>query len=129
MLKIAITDDHNLFRESLILLINHMENIEVIVEASNGIELLEKLENVSVDLLLLDLRMPEMDDFETAHKVKEQYPDLKILILTMMNDRNTIAKILEMDIHGMDTETSRTKELEEAIRNVQKNASCSQQGL
>jgi len=71
MLKIAITDDHNLFRESLILLINHMENIEVIVEASNGIELLEKLENVSVDLLLLDLRMPEMDGFETAHKVKE----------------------------------------------------------
>lgn len=92
MLRIAITDDHTLFRKSLELLINSFKNMQVVVKASNGIELLEKLQTTPVDILLLDLQMPEMDGFETSQKVKELYPKIKTLVLTLMNETDTIKK-------------------------------------
>lgn len=82
MLRIAITDDHKTFRETLTFLINSFENMEVVLEASNGLELLEKLKITSVDVLLLDLEMPEMDGFETYRNIKERYPDIKTIVLT-----------------------------------------------
>src|SRR5690625_3442383 len=90
MLQIAITDDHTLFRKSLKMLINSFENMEVILEAANGIELLERLETRIPDILLLDLQMPEMDGFDTCVKVKEKYPGIKILVLTLLNESETI---------------------------------------
>ena len=90
MLRIAITDDHTLFRKSLGLLINSFENMQVVAEASNGIELLDKLQTVSVDILLLDLQMPEMDGFETARKIRTELPEpqrsIPIIALTANND-------------------------------------------
>lgn len=120
MLKIAITDDHTLFRKSLGLLIRDFKDMEVVLEAGHGVELLEKLkENNSVDILLLDLQMPVMDGFETAKKIKEHYPDIKILILTLMNDVDTIAKVLQLDVHGFFTKNTPPNELQQAIRNLE----------
>lgn len=121
MLKIAITDDHTLFRRSLALLINSFENMQVAAEAANGIELLEKLKSVKVDVLLLDLQMPEMDGFETIQKVKELCPNLKILILTHMNDTDTIKKIVRMGVQGFFTKNTPPKELENAIWKLEDN--------
>lgn len=119
MLKIAITDDHTLFRKTLALLIRDFKDMEVVVEASNGVELLEKLETMPVDILLLDLQMPVMDGFETAQKVKEKYPDIKILILTLMNDVDTIANVLQLDVHGFFTKNTPPNELQQAIWNLE----------
>lgn len=121
MLRIAITDDHTLFRKSLGLLINSFENMQVVAEASNGIELLEKLQNVSVDILLLDLQMPEMDGFETSQKVKELYPKIKTLVLTLMNETDTIKKVVKMGVQGYFTKNTPPKELEDAIWKLQDN--------
>lgn len=118
MIKIAITDDHTLFRKSLKLLINDFKNMEVVIEASNGIELLEKLKTTTVDILLLDLQMPIMDGFETAKKVKQKYPNIKILILTLMNDIETIANVLQLDVHGFFTKNTPPNELQQAIWNM-----------
>lgn len=119
MLKIAITDDHTLFRKSLGLLIKDFKDMEVVLEAGHGVELLEKLkENNSVDILLLDIQMPVMGGFETAKKVKENYPNIKILILTLMNDVDTIAKVLQLDVHGFFTKNTPPNELQQAIRNL-----------
>ena len=115
MLRIAITDDHTLFRKSLGLLINSFENMQVVAEASNGIELLDKLQTVSVDILLLDLQMPEMDGFETYEKVKESYPKIKTLVLTLMNETDTIKKVVKMGVQGYFTKNTPPKELENAI--------------
>jgi DNA-binding NarL/FixJ family response regulator len=115
MLKIAITDDHTLFRKSLSLLVGSFENMQVVVEASNGKELLEKLESTAVDILLLDLQMPEMDGFETSLKINEQYPDIKILILTLLNEEDTIKTVMEMGVHGYFTKNTDPSELENAI--------------
>lgn len=119
MLKIAITDDHTLFRKTLALLIRNFKDMEVVVEASNGVELLEKLETMPVDILLLDLQMPVMNGFETAQKVKEKYPDIKILILTLMNDVDTIANVLQLDVHGFFTKNTPPNELQQAIWNLE----------
>lgn len=130
MLKIAITDDHTLFRKSLGLLINNsFNNMEVLVEASNGKELLEKLETNQVDIVLLDLQMPVMDGFETAQIIKKRYPHLKILILTLMDDLDTIAKILQLDIHGFFTKNTPPNELEQAIWNLESDGFYFEQSL
>lgn len=119
MLKIAITDDHTLFRKSLSLLIKDYKDMEVVLEASHGVELLEKLKEVNaVDILLLDLQMPVMDGFATAKKIKENYPDIKILILTLMNDVDTIARVLQLDVHGFFTKNTHPNELQQAIWNL-----------
>lgn len=121
MLRIAITDDHILFRKSLELLINSFRNMQVVVKASNGIELLEKLQTTPVDILLLDLQMPEMDGFKTCQKIKELYPKIKILVLTLMNETDTIKKVVNMGVQGYFTKNTPPKELEDAIWKLENN--------
>ena len=115
MLRIAITDDHTLFRKSLSLLVGSFENMQVVLEASNGNELLQKLKSVSVDILLLDLQMPEMDGFETSLKINELYPDIKVLILTLLNEEDAIKKVMSLGVHGYFTKNTDPSELENAI--------------
>ena len=115
MLRIAITDDHALFRKSLSLLVGSFENMEVVLEASNGKDLLEKLKSVSVDILLLDIEMPEMDGFETSQKISELYPNIKVLILTLRNEEDVIRKLMSIGIHGYFTKNTDPSELRNAI--------------
>lgn len=115
MLHIAIADDHILFRKSLKLLIASFGDMEVVAGASNGKELLEMLETISADILLLDLQMPEMDGFETCRKVNELYPDIKILVLTLMDDAETIREVMKLGIQGYFTKNTDPFELKNAI--------------
>lgn len=121
MLRIVITDDHTLFRKSLGLLINSFDGMHVVAEASNGRELLEKLQTTPVDILLLDLQMPEMDGFETCQKIKELYPNIKTLVLTLMNETDTIKRVVKMGVQGYFTKNTPPKELEEAIWKLEEN--------
>jgi len=118
MLKIAITDDHTLFRKSLGMLLNSFNNMQVVLEASNGSELLEKLKTTNVDILLLDLQMPVLDGFETSRHVKEKYPEIKILILTLMSGADIIEKVIKMGVNGYFTKNTPPNELENAIWNL-----------
>jgi len=95
MIRIAIADDHALFRKSLSHMLSDFEELQVVAEASNGAELLEMMKTVSVDTLLLDLRMPVMDGFETAEKVRQLFPSVSILVLTMMDDNSVPGKIMD----------------------------------
>jgi len=118
MLRVAITDDHTLFRKSLGMLVNSFEDMHVVLEAGNGLELLEKLENTQADILLLDLQMPEMDGFETAKRIKERYPEMKILILTLMSETDIIDRVIKMGVNGYFTKNTPPNELENAIWNL-----------
>lgn len=115
MLRIAIADDHILFRKSLKLLIASFDNMEVVVGASNGVELLEKLKTTSADILLLDLQMPEMDGFETCRRVNELYPEIKILVLTLRDDVETIREVMQLGVQGYFTKNTDPSELKNAI--------------
>lgn len=97
---IALVDDHSLFRKGLLSLLNEDPNLNVIIEASNGKELLEALRQKQPDVVLLDLEMPVMDGAETAGLIRQKYPQIKIIILTMHNEEGLIINLLERGVNG-----------------------------
>ncbi len=121
MLRIAITDDHTLFRKSLGLLINSFDGMQVILEAENGAELLERLKHTQVDILLLDLQMPVMDGFETSKILQTEYPAIKTLVLTQLNERDTISRVLKSGVQGFFTKNTDPIELQNAINKLNNN--------
>ncbi|CAN5905082.1 response regulator transcription factor [soil metagenome] len=99
-IKLAVVDDQHLFRKGLISLIKEFEEIDIVIEASNGNELVEKLKTRKPAVVLLDLEMPVMDGIETTEYLQRKYPEIKILILTMHNEEAIILHLLEKGAHG-----------------------------
>lgn len=118
MLRIGIADDHRLFRTSLKLLINSFANMEVVLDAENGNDLLNKLEKIPVDIVLLDIQMPDLDGFETCSILIEKHPNIKILIVSQLNSKENITKALSLGVNGYFTKNSDPEEIEKAILNV-----------
>lgn len=114
-IRIALVDDHKLFRKSFALLLSQMPNIEVVFHCNNGIELFESLKTSAIDILFLDIQMPVMDGFQVTQRLNEKYPDLRILILTSFNDSYSIERILKYNISGYLTKNSTNKQIEKAI--------------
>lgn len=121
MLRVAIVDDHALLRNSLNLMISSFDGIVVKFEAENGNDLLKKLEKEALDLVLLDVQMPEMDGFQTCLVLNHLYPSLKILMLSQLKDKNTIQKSLECGAHGYLTKNADSDQLQKAIFGLYKN--------
>lgn len=118
MLRVGIVDDHKLFRKSLSLLVDSFKETEVVLDAENGLQLLEFLKTVSVDLLLLDIQMPEMDGFETCLILRKKYPDIKVLIISQLATKESIHKVMELGAHGFFSKNSNPEQLELAIKNI-----------
>jgi two-component system, NarL family, response regulator DegU len=118
-IKIFIADDQTLFREGMATVLNTFENIEVIGEAENGKVLLEKLdENNLPELILLDLKMPVLNGVETLKILKQKFPSVKVVILTMHDEEDYIVELLEMGANSYLLKDSRSKMVEETIRKV-----------
>lgn len=101
MIKVVLVDDHVLLRNGLASLINSFGKYQVIYEADNGKEFIEKLKQYPLpDLVLLDITMPEMDGFETAKWIQEHHPDIKILVLSMMDNDTAIIRMLKFGAKG-----------------------------
>ena len=101
--RIAVADDHVLFRKGLINLIHSLGNEYVVVaEASDGIELLAKVGLLSEppDLITLDIHMPGQDGFETAVLLTERFPDVRILVISMIEKEEVIVRMLKMGVKG-----------------------------
>ena len=98
--KVMIADDHSLIREGIRQLLEFDGSIEVIGEASNGVECLEKLEVLSPDVLLLDINMPEMNGIDVLKKLKETESDVKVLILTVHNELEYLLKAIDIICKG-----------------------------
>ncbi len=129
MLKIGVTDDHALFRKSLSFLIESFTGMQIIIEAKNGLDLLEQLKNKSIDILLLDLQMPKMDGFQTCLKINELYPKIKILVLTLKNDPATIQKVIHLNVQGFFSKNTDPIELKNAILKLNSNGFYFEKGL
>src|SRR5574344_677203 len=84
--KVAIVDDHKILRDGLRLMIDNMDNVEIVIEASNGKEFIDRLQLVQPDLVIIDINMPVMGGEEAVSIVKSQYPDMKVLVLSMNNE-------------------------------------------
>lgn len=118
MTKIALVDDHTLLRNGLASVINSFGNYEVIFEAGNGIEFIEKLKIGEPEILLLDITMPEMDGFETAKWIKENRPEIKVLVLSMSDDDHAVIKMLQLGAKGYILKDSRPEILKHALREI-----------
>ena len=120
-IKIGIVDDHGLFREGIKSILSTMPGIRVVLEASNGRELLEILEHNSPDILLLDLEMNDMNGKETFLAVRKKHPKIKIIILTMYKEDRMISYMMEMGVNGYLIKDTPRDEFEKAIRYVHEN--------
>lgn len=117
-IKIAIVDDHQLFRNGIVSLLGH-HNFEVVVSAANGREFIDQLESgVAVDVVLLDLSMPEMDGFEVLAKLKAKYKEIKAIALSMHDDGNYVAKCIRSGANGYLLKNTDEEELVTAINQV-----------
>lgn len=114
---VAVADDHALFRKGLIMLLEDIDFVGKIYEAADGLELLGLLETAEFlpDVILLDLRMPVMDGVEATEKIRELYPSIKIIILTMQDDENFIVFMIEKGISGYMLKNVEPDELEKAL--------------
>jgi DNA-binding NarL/FixJ family response regulator len=117
-IKTYIVDDHKLFRNGLNFILKENENIEVIGEASNGKEFLEVLQTTKPDLVLMDIRMPEMNGIEASRQALQMYPDLNILVLTMFDDEQYYNSMIDIGVRGFILKDADTSELKIAIQKV-----------
>ncbi|HTL81244.1 MAG TPA: response regulator transcription factor [Bacteroidia bacterium] len=116
--KIAVVDDQQLFRKGLISLFQEFEELNVVIEASNGKEFLDKLKCKDPDVVFLDLEMPVMSGIETTEVLKSKFPELKIIILTMHNDEEIILHLIEKGAHGFLLKDEPIENLVDAVYSV-----------
>ncbi len=116
--KIIIVDDHLLFREGMKLLIEKEGMGQVIAEAEDGQIFLDLLENLTPDLVLMDIDMPVMGGLEACLKAKAKIPDLKVLVLTMLSEKENYTEMVNAGAMGFILKTSGKQELEKAIKTV-----------
>lgn len=120
MIKIAIADDEALFRKGLCQIIKGFEGIEVILEASNGEQLLELLDKVDLipEVLLLDLNMPKLNGIETSKKLRQFYPTIKIIVLSTYFSKAFIINMIELGAAAYLPKNSMPETVERTITDV-----------
>lgn len=117
-ITVMIVEDHPVVRSGIRLLLTEAGDIEVVAEASNGREALELLQGVQPDLLLLDITMPELNGLEVTQQVRELFPRLPILILTMHEDERYFFQLLRAGATGYIVKGAAPNDLVSAVRAV-----------
>lgn len=117
-MRIALVDDHALFRKGMQAILGGIDDMEVVLEADHGQDFLDQLKDTPVDVVLMDLEMPEMDGMEATKILRSDYPDVRVLILSMHSDEKFIIKLMELGAHGYLLKTAQPDEIEVAIRST-----------
>jgi DNA-binding NarL/FixJ family response regulator len=118
MVKIMIADDQQLIRESLKIILDSDPSFEVVKVVGSGQEVLDSLKTESVDIILMDVRMPNMSGVDCTRIVKKEYPNIKVIILTTFDDDEYIFGALKYGASGYLLKGISMKNLAEAIRTV-----------
>ncbi len=122
-IRVAIADDHALFREGIKMIIESKSNLKCVIEADNGQSLLDAIASApkEPDVVLLDLQMPVMDGMECTKRLRQEYPRIKILILTMLDQDDYILHLLDLGANGYLLKNSSAEEVIKAIETVMEN--------
>lgn len=105
-IKVAIADDHALFRAGVKTALAVKKDVELVAEADNGMQLLNLLKHVEPDVILLDIQMPIMDGIQTLPEIRKDHPHVKVIILSMHNDHSMISKLMEIGANSYLTKNS-----------------------
>ncbi|MBA3974323.1 MAG: DNA-binding response regulator [Candidatus Solibacter sp.] len=122
-IRILLADDHTLFRQGIRQLISAESDMEVIGEASNGSDAVERAAELKPDLVLMDIGMPGLSSFEATRQIKKNRPETKVLVLTMYDDEDYLVEGMEVGANGYVLKDSPSQQLVSAIRDVQRGGS------
>jgi DNA-binding NarL/FixJ family response regulator len=115
-IKVAIADDHALFRAGVKTALSSKKDVELIAEADNGMQLLNLLKHIEPDVILLDIQMPIMDGIATLPEIRKINPYVKVIILSMHNDHSMISKLMEIGANSYLTKNSDSETIYQAIK-------------
>lgn len=114
-IKVAIADDHKIFRDGIKMALKDREYLTILWEAEDGKDLMHKLKLKQPDILLMDIRMPEIDGINAIGILRKEYEDVKIIVLTMYDDQEMITKMMEAGANAYLTKTTDPNEIYQAI--------------
>ncbi|MEN9963504.1 MAG: hypothetical protein RL582_599 [Bacteroidota bacterium] len=115
MIKVAIADDHKIFRDGIKMALSGKDYLKIIWEAEDGKDLIHKMKIKLPDVLLMDIRMPEMDGINAISLLRKEYEEVRIIVLTMYDDQEMISKMMEMGANAYLTKTTDPEEIYNAI--------------
>jgi len=115
---VLLVDDHALFREGLMALLSSQDGIEVVGEAADGLEAMEKARELVPDLILMDIKMPGLDGLEATRRIKEEMPHTRIVMLTVSEDDQDLFEAIKNGAEGYLLKTLKSRELFEMLRGV-----------
>ena len=115
MIKIAIADDHQIFIDGIKALLQNEDDYNVVLEANDGQELLDKLKDSEIDIVLMDISMPKLDGIDTINIMRKDFPDHKVIVLTMHRDIKYIENLLKIGVEGYLLKNCGKDELKDAI--------------
>lgn len=118
MLKILLIDDHKIVRDGVKLYLDNRNGYEVVAEASDGHDAFNRLMHVEADLVIVDINMKGLNGIETARRIRSEYPQLKILALTMHNDYQNIKNMMDAGASGYVLKSCGEDEMIKAIDTV-----------
>lgn len=114
-IKYAIADDHKIFRKGIIAALADVEDFKLVLEAENGKDLLNGLGKTKPDVILLDLKMPEMDGIETAVEIRKSNDEVKIVVISMYDDDKYVIHLMEIGANGYLLKNAEPEEIKTAI--------------
>ena len=120
-INIAIADDYKIFREGIKKCIASDKNLQVILEADNGEDLINSFKNNQPDIVIMDLKMPIMDGMEATQIIHKDFPQVKVLVVTMYEDDKFIIHLMEMGANGYLLKNAEPDEIRKAIYTVYEN--------
>lgn len=118
VIEVILADDHVLFRQGLARLLDMEPDIAIMSQASSGREVLEKLKSQPVDVVIMDITMPGMDGIEATAAIAKDYPQVKVLVLSAHEDRDTLFAAIDAGATGYVLKDTEPEELARAIRVV-----------
>jgi DNA-binding NarL/FixJ family response regulator len=114
-IKVAIADDHKIFRDGIKMALKDKEYLKILWEAEDGKDLMHRMQLKRPDVLLMDIRMPEVDGVNAINILRKEYEEVKVIVLTMYDDQEMITRMLEMGANAYLTKTTDPEEIYQAI--------------
>lgn len=118
--RILLAEDHVIFRDLVRKSLNEIPGLEVVGEVSDGLELLAAVETLKPEMILLDIGIPSLSGLDAAHKIKQDHPEIKILLLTMHKSKDHLARAMEVGVDGYLLKEDAFHELLKAMEAVRK---------